>query len=84
MLRLGLTRSLNSKKSSPNRVCCNALLAAYARATPPRWRQVGSGVDGASRGWVRTFRGQVDGPARAGVTACGSKQGPAFVLVSSI
>lgn len=40
MLRLGLTRSLNSKKSSPNRVCCNALLAAYARATPPRWRQV--------------------------------------------
>lgn len=41
MLRLGLTRSLNSKKSSPNRVCCNALLAAYARATPPHWRQVG-------------------------------------------
>lgn len=41
MLRLGLTRSLNSKKSSPNRVCCNALLAAYARATPPRWKQVG-------------------------------------------
>lgn len=40
MLKLGLTRSLNSKKSSPNRVCCNALLAAYARATPPRWRQV--------------------------------------------
>jgi hypothetical protein len=42
---VGLTRSLNSKKSSPNRVCCNALLAAYAicpgRATPPRWRQVG-------------------------------------------
>jgi hypothetical protein len=46
MLRLGLTRSLNSKKSSPNRVCCNALLAAYARATPPRWRQVGGwGLD---------------------------------------
>lgn len=41
LMRLGLTRSLNSKKSSPNRVCCNALLAAFARATPPRWRQVG-------------------------------------------
>lgn len=41
-LKLGLTRSLNSKKGSPNRVCCNALLAAYARAAPPRWQQVGS------------------------------------------
>ncbi|KAF5842431.1 hypothetical protein DUNSADRAFT_7040 [Dunaliella salina] len=28
------TSSLNSKKSAPNRVCCNALLAAYARASP--------------------------------------------------
>jgi hypothetical protein len=37
--RLGRAGSLNAKKSSPNRVCCNALLAAYARATPPRWRQ---------------------------------------------
>jgi hypothetical protein len=35
-LRLGRAGSLNSKKSSPNRVCCNALLAAYARAVPPR------------------------------------------------
>jgi hypothetical protein len=38
-IRLGRAGSLNSKKSSPNRVCCNALLAAYARAVPPRWRQ---------------------------------------------
>ncbi|WIA19333.1 hypothetical protein OEZ85_003965 [Tetradesmus obliquus] len=38
-LRLGRAGSLNSKKSSPNRVCCNALLAAYARAVPPRWKQ---------------------------------------------
>jgi hypothetical protein len=51
MMRLGLTRSLNSKKSSPNRVCCNALLAAYARATPPRWRQVCVG------GWPGGLKG---------------------------
>ncbi|KAF8058856.1 hypothetical protein HT031_005424 [Scenedesmus sp. PABB004] len=39
LLRLGRSGSLNSKKCSPNRVCCNALLAAYARAVPPRWKQ---------------------------------------------
>ena len=32
------TSSLNTKKSAPNRVCCNALLAAYARATPTQVR----------------------------------------------
>eukprot|EP00198_Chlamydomonas_reinhardtii_P000668 XP_001690003.1 predicted protein [Chlamydomonas reinhardtii] len=31
--------SLNTKKSAPNRVCCNALLAAYARATPTQWQR---------------------------------------------
>lgn len=30
------TSSLNAKKAAPNRVCCNALLAAYARAQPPQ------------------------------------------------
>ena len=40
--------SLNSKKSAPNRVCCNALLAAYARATPCQWRKVGG--QGTGRG----------------------------------
>ncbi|GIL87455.1 hypothetical protein Vretifemale_15433, partial [Volvox reticuliferus] len=33
------TSSLNTKKSAPNRVCCNALLAAYARATPTQWQR---------------------------------------------
>lgn len=33
------TSSLNTKKSAPNRVCCNALLAAYARAVPTQWRR---------------------------------------------
>lgn len=35
----GLARagSLSSKKASPNRVCCNALLASYARAAPAQW-----------------------------------------------
>eukprot|EP00879_Flechtneria_rotunda_P000660 GHRR01000774.1.p1 GENE.GHRR01000774.1~~GHRR01000774.1.p1 ORF type:complete len:981 (+),score=385.98 GHRR01000774.1:3353-6295(+) len=37
--RLARASSLNSKKSYPNRVCCNALLAAYARAQPARWRR---------------------------------------------
>lgn len=32
------TSSLNTKKSAPNRVCCNALLAAYARANPTQVR----------------------------------------------
>jgi pentatricopeptide repeat protein len=37
----GLSRagSISSKKASPNRVCCNALLAAYARAAPAQWRR---------------------------------------------
>ncbi|KAI8468309.1 MAG: hypothetical protein J3K34DRAFT_523015 [Monoraphidium minutum] len=35
----GLARagSLSTKKASPNRVCCNALLASYARAAPAQW-----------------------------------------------
>ncbi|GAX82150.1 hypothetical protein CEUSTIGMA_g9578.t1 [Chlamydomonas eustigma] len=33
------TSSLNTKKSAPNRVCCNALLAAYTRAQPCQWRR---------------------------------------------
>ncbi len=32
------TSSLNIKKAAPNRVCCNALLAAYARAIPTQVR----------------------------------------------
>lgn len=28
-----------SRKTAPNRVCCNALLAAYARADPPQWQK---------------------------------------------
>lgn len=55
-MRLGLTRSLNSKKSSPNRVCCNALLAAYARATPPRWRQVRPGSSASVRTVANTLQ----------------------------
>ena len=31
------TRSISNRKTAPNRVCCNALLAAYARAHPPQW-----------------------------------------------
>jgi len=31
------TRSICNRKTAPNRVCCNALLAAYARAHPPQW-----------------------------------------------
>lgn len=37
--------SLNTKKSAPNRVCCNALLAAYARASPPQWRKASRLLD---------------------------------------
>eukprot|EP01023_Acetabularia_acetabulum_P068506 TRINITY_DN9723_c0_g2_i1.p1 TRINITY_DN9723_c0_g2~~TRINITY_DN9723_c0_g2_i1.p1 ORF type:complete len:675 (-),score=102.90 TRINITY_DN9723_c0_g2_i1:1133-3157(-) len=33
------TSSISSKKTAPNRVCCNALLAAYARAKPPQWKR---------------------------------------------
>eukprot|EP01025_Chloroclados_australasicus_P023761 TRINITY_DN239_c2_g2_i1.p1 TRINITY_DN239_c2_g2~~TRINITY_DN239_c2_g2_i1.p1 ORF type:complete len:1156 (+),score=193.51 TRINITY_DN239_c2_g2_i1:471-3938(+) len=33
------TSSISSKKAAPNRVCCNALLASYARAKPPQWRR---------------------------------------------
>ena len=29
---------------APNRVCCNALLAAYARAKMPQWRKVREGL----------------------------------------
>jgi len=37
----GLARagSISTKKASPNRVCCNALLASYARALPAQWRR---------------------------------------------
>ncbi|GBF93674.1 hypothetical protein Rsub_06777 [Raphidocelis subcapitata] len=37
----GLSRagSISAKKASPNRVCCNALLASYARAAPAQWRR---------------------------------------------
>eukprot|EP00210_Caulerpa_lentillifera_P009501 g9061.t1 len=31
------TSSISNRKTAPNRVCCNALLAAYARAHPPQW-----------------------------------------------
>lgn len=29
----------HASKVTPNRVCCNALLAAYARAKPPQWQK---------------------------------------------
>lgn len=29
----------HAAKVAPNRVCCNALLAAYARAKPPQWQK---------------------------------------------
>lgn len=29
----------HAAKVTPNRVCCNALLAAYARAKPPQWQK---------------------------------------------
>lgn len=30
----------HAARVAPNRVCCNALLAAYARAKPPQWQKV--------------------------------------------
>eukprot|EP00803_Ostreobium_quekettii_P010298 evm.model.scf_32EXC.4 EVM.evm.TU.scf_32EXC.4 scf_32EXC:118782-128291(-) len=30
---------MRSRKATPNRVCCNALLAAYARAKPAQWQK---------------------------------------------
>jgi hypothetical protein len=41
----GLQRTLrlqlrNSVALTPNRICCNALLAAYARAKTPQWKKV--------------------------------------------
>jgi hypothetical protein len=43
-----LTRSgsLNNRKAAPNRVCCNALLAAYARAAPPQWSKAVALLEG--------------------------------------
>ena len=44
-------RFMDVSRIAPNRVCCNALLAAYARAKPPQWRKVSpllSGVRHAS------------------------------------
>eukprot|EP01025_Chloroclados_australasicus_P041357 TRINITY_DN4377_c0_g1_i3.p1 TRINITY_DN4377_c0_g1~~TRINITY_DN4377_c0_g1_i3.p1 ORF type:complete len:1262 (-),score=185.28 TRINITY_DN4377_c0_g1_i3:1965-5750(-) len=37
----GLIRkdSVSTKKAAPNRVCCNALLAAYSRAKPAQWKR---------------------------------------------
>lgn len=37
VLRLQLRQSA---AIAPNRVCCNALLAAYARARVPQWQKV--------------------------------------------
>jgi len=37
--RLLRSGSLNAKKLDPNRVCCNSVLSAYARASPPKWRR---------------------------------------------
>ena len=37
VLRLQLRQST---AIAPNRVCCNALLAAYARAKVPQWQKV--------------------------------------------
>lgn len=31
---------MNVSRIAPNRVCCNALLAAYARAKPAQWEKV--------------------------------------------
>lgn len=31
----------HAARVTPNRVCCNALLAAYARAKPPQYQRVG-------------------------------------------
>jgi hypothetical protein len=44
----GLARagSISAKKSSPNRVCCNALLASYARAAPAQWRRARALLEG--------------------------------------
>ena len=33
-------RHMNVSQIAPNRVCCNALLAAYARAKPTLWQKV--------------------------------------------
>ncbi len=30
----------HAARVAPNRVCCNALLAAYARAKPHQWQKV--------------------------------------------
>lgn len=35
-------RFMNVTQIAPNRVCCNALLAAYARAKPTQWQKVSS------------------------------------------
>ena len=35
-------RFSHAARVTPNRVCCNALLAAYARAKPPQYQRVRS------------------------------------------
>ena len=40
MGQAAVLRHMNVSQIAPNRVCCNALLAAYARAKPPLWRKV--------------------------------------------
>jgi hypothetical protein len=43
----------HAARVTPNRVCCNALLAAYARAKPPQCQRVGGrvSVGGGCRSW---------------------------------
>ena len=33
-------KHMNVSRIAPNRVCCNALLAAFARARPAQWQKV--------------------------------------------
>ena len=32
-------------REGPNRVCCNALLASYSRASPPQWQRALALID---------------------------------------
>ena len=38
-------KHMNVSRIAPNRVCCNALLAAFARARPAQWQKVGGSID---------------------------------------
>ena len=65
----------HAARVTPNRVCCNALLAAYARAKPPQCQRVGGRV------LVGGFASRLGLPCPTALLGCGGWP-PVLVLSS--